>query len=104
MIKDIYDSNFEEEVLESEGPIFVEFFATWCPHCQALAPVLEKVSEETEGVKFVRVDIDKNPEAVSTFNIESTPTLIIFKDGNIVNTHSGFLPKAQLIEYIEESI
>lgn len=104
MVKDIYDSNFEEEVLESKGPIFVEFFATWCPHCQALAPVLEKVSEEAEGVKFVRVDIDKNPEAVSTFNIESTPTLIIFKDGNIVNTHSGFLPKAQLIEYIEESI
>lgn len=104
MIKEIHDSNFKEEVFESEEPIFVEFFATWCVHCQALAPVLEEVSNEVKGIKFVKVDIDKNPKAVNTFNIEGTPTLFVFKNGRAVTTHSGFLPKAQLIKYIEESI
>lgn len=104
MIKEIHDSNFEEEVLDSEEPVFVDFFASWCVHCQALAPVLEQVSNEADGLRFVKIDIDKNPEAASAFNVESIPTLFIFKEGRPVTTHNGFLPKAQLMEYIEESI
>ena len=104
MVKDIFDSNFKEEVSECNKPVFVEFFATWCPHCQALAPVLEKVSEETQDVKFVRVDIDENPTTVRRVNIESTPTLIIFENGRIINSNIGFLPKKQLIEFIQSNI
>lgn len=104
MVKDIFDSNFKEEVLECDKPVVVEFFATWCPHCKALAPVLEKVSEETEGVKFVRMDIDQNIESVRRFNIESTPTLIIFENGEIVDANIGFLPRRQLVDFIQANI
>lgn len=104
MIKEISDSNFEEEVLKHNGIVLVEFFATWCPHCKAFAPVLEKVSSEMNGVKFVKVDIDKNPKSVALFEVESIPTLNIFKDGFVVDRNTGFLPEATLIEYIEKNI
>ncbi|WP_194189893.1 thioredoxin [Clostridium chrysemydis] len=104
MIKEIYDADFKKEVLDYDGIVFVEFFATWCPHCKALAPLLESVSEEVWKVKFVKVDIDKNPQASVFYDVESIPTLKIFKSGEVINTNDGFLPKEQLINFISESI
>lgn len=104
MIKEINDSNFEEEVLKNKGIVFVDFFASWCPHCKALSPVLEKVSNEIKDVKFVKIDIEKNPRSASLFDVESIPTLNIFKNGSLIATQNGFLPENILIEYIEKNI
>ncbi|MEI7440487.1 MAG: thioredoxin [bacterium] len=96
----ITDSNFESEVLKSTTPVLVDFWATWCGPCKALGPKLEELSGSYTGkVKFVKVDVDQNPETASRFGIRGIPTLILFKNGQMVDQLVGNQPK-EVIENI----
>lgn len=89
--------NFEEEVLKSEGVTLVDFWATWCGPCKMIAPVLEEIAKEFEGkVKVGKVNVDEEGELAVKYRVSSIPTLVLFKNGNIVNTTIGFHSKAEI--------
>jgi len=97
MAKIISSQDFNTEVLESELPVVVDFFATWCGPCKMIAPVLDELSKELEGrAKIVKVDTDKDPALANQYGIVGVPTLIFFKGGKIVDQVSGALPKPAL--------
>lgn len=99
----VTDSNFETEVLNSTTPVLVDFWATWCGPCRAIAPVLEDLSQELgDRVKIVKLDVDENPQTAGSFNIRSIPTMIVFKDGKPVDTKIGAgMPKAALAKWLD---
>ena len=101
MVKQINSNDFDNEI--SSGVVFVDFFATWCGPCKMLSPVVDDVSNEITNVKFLKVDVDESEDIASKYGIMSIPTLIIFKDGNIVNKHTGLLSKSDLINFIIEN-
>lgn len=103
MLNHISQDNFKEEVLESKGVVVVDFFATWCAPCKMLAPILEELQDEMSGnVKIVKLDVDENGDIANEYGVQSIPTLKIFKDGALVDTKVGFMPKDSLKESIEE--
>ena len=98
------DQNFETEVLKSEIPVLVDFFAVWCGPCQMMAPVVEELAEELEGkIKVGKMNADENPQTSEKYNIMSIPTLILFKDGQVVKTLQGFRTKEDIIREISKS-
>jgi thioredoxin 1 len=103
MIKEINDSSFNSEVMNSEKPVVVDFWATWCGPCRMLAPVMEEVDGELGGsIKFVKVNVDENPEVSQKFRIASIPTVMVFKDGNVVNQMVGFRPKQDVLKLVQQ--
>lgn len=96
MTKHITVQNFAQEVEQSDTPILVDFWATWCGPCKMIAPVLEEVSNEISNVRFVKVDVDENENLANKYQISSIPTLMIFKNGAPVDTLVGFMPKDSL--------
>jgi thioredoxin 1 len=91
------DSNFESEVLKSDKPVLVDFWAVWCGPCQVLGPIVEELSHEYEGkIKVGKMDVDQNPQSASTFGIMSIPTVMIFKGGNVVKQLIGLQSKETL--------
>lgn len=105
MVKEINDMVFKEEVINSSQPVVVDFWATWCGPCKMLAPVMEEVEKELgEKVKFVKVNVDENPESSLNYKIASIPTLMVFKDGNVVDTLVGFRPKQAIVSSLEKHI
>ena len=93
----ITNKNFEEEVIKSDIPVLVDFWATWCGPCRMLAPIIEEIANENEGtLKVGKVDVDQQAELAMKFGIVSIPTLIIFKDGKPVAQALGYKPKAQI--------
>ena len=104
-IVNLSDANFDAEVLNSDIPVLVDFWAEWCGPCKMIAPVLDEIAIEYDGrLKICKVDADANPDTVSRFGIRGIPTLIIFKDGNPEATKTGALSKSQLTEYIDEVV
>ena len=86
--------NFEEEVLRSDKPVLVDFWATWCPPCRMLAPIIAQIAEERAGeIKVGKVDVDEEPELAVQYGIASIPTLLVFKNGEKVNGSVGAIPK-----------
>lgn len=104
MVKNINEQEFNNEVIEENGVVVVDFWATWCGPCKMIAPVIEELSSEISNVKFVKVDVDKNPSIASKFQIASIPTLKMFKNGEVVDTIVGFKPKAELEGTIKKYI
>ena len=89
--------NFEEEVLKSDIPVLVDFWATWCGPCRMLAPMIAQVAEEQEGkIKVGKVDVDEQPELAYRYGIASIPTLKVFKGGEVVKTSVGVIPKPMI--------
>lgn len=88
--------NFKTEVLEAKGTVIVDFFATWCSPCKALLPILDEVVSEDANKKVVKVDIDDCPEIAAQYRIMTVPTLLVFKDGEIVDKSVGLIPKDEV--------
>ena len=101
MAKIVNTGNFRGAVEEDKGVVVVDFFATWCGPCKMLAPVFESVSEELSNAKFVKVDIDESLELAQKFGISTVPTMMIFKDGKVVDKLVGFMPKESLKAKVE---
>ena len=101
MAKIINTGNFRGAVEDNQGVVVVDFFATWCGPCKMLAPVFESVSEELNNAKFVKVDIDESLELALKFGISTVPTMMIFKDGKVVDKLVGFMPKESLKAKVE---
>jgi len=101
----VSDATFDTEVLSSETPVLVDFWAEWCGPCKMIAPVLDEIAEEYDGkLKVVKVDVDANPEIPPKFGIRGIPTLIIFKGGSAEATKVGALSKSQLADFIKEVV
>ena len=93
--------NFEEEVLKSEVPVLVDFWATWCGPCQALSPIVEEVAGEVEGVKVGKVDVDDQDKLARKYKIFSIPTLLVFKNGEVAERSVGVVPKEKILEMLK---
>ena len=101
MTVQITKENYQSEVMESNVPVLVDFFATWCGPCKMLSPVLDQVSAEATDFKVFKVDVDADPELAAQFKVMSVPTLVVIKDGKVVNQASGFRPKDQIIKLVK---
>ena len=105
MALEFTDDNFQEEVLNSSQPVLVDFWAEWCGPCRALGPVIDELSGEYEGkAKIGKLDIDTNRDAAMKYGIQSIPSIIIFKDGEVLNKFVGISPKDELISAIDAAI
>ena len=100
--QDVTDATFEQQVLKSEGTVLVDFWATWCPPCRALTPVLEEIAQEQEGkLTVLKLDIDENQRVASEYGVQSIPLLILYRDGQPVKQILGAKPKAALMRDLE---
>ena len=95
------ETKFQE--LIAKGDVLVDFYATWCGPCKMLAPVLEEVASDRDELKIVKMDIDENMELAKTYGVMSVPTLMLFKDGNMVSKKIGFMPKELITSWVEEN-
>ena len=101
----VTDDTFEEEVLKSELPVLVDYWAEWCGPCKMIAPILDEVSGDyTNRIKIAKLNIDENPTSAAKFGIRGIPTLMIFKDGDIAATKVGALSKSQMTAFIDGTI
>jgi len=99
----VNDENFDDEVLQSNIPVLVDFWAEWCGPCKVVGPTIEALASDYEGkVKVAKLNVDDNPEAAGRFGVRSIPTLILFKDGEARQAAVGVKPKGQLVELIEK--
>ncbi|MBU1293722.1 MAG: thioredoxin TrxA [Gammaproteobacteria bacterium] len=101
----ITDAQFAEEVLNSDIPVIVDFWAPWCGPCKMIAPVLEDVAAEYAGkVKVVKLNVDENQETAPKYNVRGIPTLLIVKGGEVVATKVGAVSKSQLVDFVNSAI
>ncbi len=101
-ILDVTDATFEEQVLKSEAPVLVDFWAEWCAPCRALAPVIEELATEYgERLRVVKVDVDANPTTAAKLQVRAMPTLLFIKNGQVTDSVVGTQPKRKLSEHID---
>ena len=93
----ITKDTFEAEVLKSDKPVLLDFFAVWCGPCKMIAPVLDEIAAEREDIKVCKVNVDEEPELAAKYQVMSIPTLLVIKDGQVVNQSLGAKPKAQIL-------
>lgn len=100
MILNVTKENFDKEVLQAEGTVLVDFWASWCGPCRMIAPAVEKISEEHPEVKVCKVNIDDEQELAIKYGVMSIPTLMVVKNGEVVNTAVGLRPKEEIEELL----
>jgi thioredoxin len=101
----LQDSTFEQEVLKSDVPVLVDFWAVWCGPCKAIAPTVEELAKQYKGkVKIAKMDVDEHQNVPQQYGIRSIPTLLVFKGGRVVDTIVGAVPKAKLEESLKKAI
>lgn len=102
MLKHINEDNFKTEVLEAEKVTLVDFFAIWCGPCQMLAPVLEKISNSRADFDIAKIDIDQLPDLAVEYGVEVVPTMVIFKNGKVMNKFEGFKSESEIVEEVSK--
>jgi thioredoxin 1 len=103
-LSEVTDTNFQAEVIESENPVLVDFWAPWCGPCRVVAPVLEEIAAERPDLRVVKLNIDENQQTAANFQVLSIPTLILFKGGQPVKTVIGAYPKKRLERELEPAL
>lgn len=93
--------NFENEVVSSEKPVLIDFFASWCGPCRMVSPIVDEIASENEEFKICKVDVDKQPELAQAFNVSSIPTLVVVKQAKVVNRAVGAQPKEAILSMLE---
>jgi thioredoxin 1 len=105
MVAPVSDKSFQADVLQSKEPVLVDFWAEWCGPCRAVGPVLEEVAGELQGkLKIVKLNVDENPETAAKYGIQSIPTLMIFKNGEMASRQIGASPKAKIVQWINGAV
>jgi thioredoxin len=99
------DDNFENEVIKSDKPVLIDFWAVWCGPCKIIAPVVEELATEYEGkIKVGKLDVDENQQSSIKYGVRSIPTLLIFKDGKVKDTIIGAVPKSQIVQKLNSAL
>lgn len=93
----VTSANFQQEVVESDRPVLVDFWASWCGPCRMVAPILEQIAQEREDIKVCKINVDEQPELAAAFNIMSIPTLMVVQEGKVTNKAMGARPKEQIL-------
>ena len=99
--KQIAEKEFDQEVLQSDIPVLVDFWAAWCGPCRMLSPVISEISDEAEGFKVVGVDVDKSPDIARRYKVFSIPTLLVFRNGELANRSVGVVSKEEILEMVK---
>ena len=104
-IKNCNENDFENEVLKSNLPVIVDFWAEWCGPCKMLTPILEELSNEMKNeINIVKVNLDENQDLAMKYSIRSIPTLLLFKEGNLIDTKVGLFPKSEIVTWFKSKI
>jgi thioredoxin 1 len=103
-LPDVTDNNFQAEVLESETPVLVDFWAPWCGPCRIIAPSLEELNDEIDNLRVVKLNVDENQQTAAQYDVMSIPTLIVFKNGQPAKKIIGAMPKKRLQQELEPAL
>ncbi|MGN1394330.1 MAG: thioredoxin [Succinivibrionaceae bacterium] len=103
-VKEINDAEFDEIVLNNEKPVLVDFWAPWCGPCRMLAPIIEDLAKDVQNIHFVKINIDESKDNATKFRIRNIPSLLLFKNGELVAKQEGALNKNKLKEFIEQAL
>jgi thioredoxin 1 len=103
-LTNVTDDNFQAEVLESEKPVLVDFWAPWCGPCRVVAPVLEEIASERDDLRIVKLNVDENQQTAATFEVLSIPTMILFKNGQVAKKVIGAYPKKRLESELDSEL
>jgi thioredoxin 1 len=105
MAKETSDDNFQKDILQSKTPVLVDFWAPWCGPCKQLSPIIDELANDMNGkMEVYKMNVDENPEIPSQFMVRGIPTLMIFKEGALVDTKVGALPKPALLEWVKKNV
>lgn len=96
----INKENFEEEVLKSDKPVLLDFWATWCGPCKMVSPIIDEITRENTNIKVVKINVDEQPELAGAFGVMSIPTLAVMKDGKIIKSLIGAKPKSAILKML----
>ena len=103
-LPEVTDDNFQAEVLESDRPVLVDFWAPWCGPCRIIAPHLEELQSEREDIRIVKLNVDDNPHVAAQYNVMSIPMLLLFKHGQVAHQIIGAMPKSRLVQEIDPAL
>ncbi len=98
---ELTQANYQKEVIESDKPVLIDFFATWCGPCKMVSPVVDEIAGERPDIKVCKLDVDKNLDLARTFQVMRVPTLVAMKNGEIINKIVGAMPKAQILKMFD---
>ena len=98
---ELTQENYQKEVIESDKPVLIDFFATWCGPCKMVSPVVDQIANERPDIKVCKLDVDKNLDLARTFQVMSVPTLVAMKNGKMINKIIGAMPKAHILKMFD---